>query len=231
MKPAPLRLKHASGWFAAGREVAEALTLLSDAAFKLFLWLCLHADRSRGALRLDLREIAPLLDKTETEIAALMEDLFLQGICRPAGGGFIEITDRFWPYQRAAPEPPATTAAAYLEQVKRLLLERACVRSVFPAADQKLALQLYQRGVPVERVQRAIHLGCLRKYAALLNHQGGTPITSLHYFALLFEEVERLEISEDYWRYIALKVEKLERQWRQAKLVPAPCQAAVMETE
>ena len=45
----PLRLKHASGWFAAGREVAEALTLLSDAAFKLFLWLCLHADRSRGA--------------------------------------------------------------------------------------------------------------------------------------------------------------------------------------
>ena len=38
------------------------------------------------------------------------------------------------------------------------LLERACVRSVFLAPDQKLALQLYQRGVPVERVQRAIHL-------------------------------------------------------------------------
>jgi len=231
MKPAPLRLKHASGWFAAGREVAEALTLLSDAAFKLFLWLCLHADRSRGALRLDLQEIAPLLDKTETEIAALMEDLFLKGICRRAAGGFVAITDRFWPYQRAVFEPSAATAAAYLEQVKRLLLARACVRSVFPAADQKLALQLYQRGVPVERIERAIHLGCLRKYAALLNHQGGTPITSLHYFSLLFEEVERLEISEDYWRYIALKLEKLERQWRQAKLTPAPRQAATTETE
>lgn len=231
MKPAPLRLKHASGWFAAGREVAEALTLLSDAAFKLFLWLCLHADRSRGALRLDLQDVAPVLDKTETEITALVEDLFLKGICRPAAGGFVEITDRFWPYQRSATEPPAASAAAYLEQVKRLLLERACVHSVFPAADQKLALQLYQRGVPVERVKRAVHLGCLRKYAALLNHQGGTPITSLHYFVLLFEEVERLEISEDYWRYIALKVEKLERQWRQAKQAPAPCQAAATETE
>jgi len=38
-----LRLKHATGWFAAGREVTEAMTLLSDAAFKVFLWLCLHA--------------------------------------------------------------------------------------------------------------------------------------------------------------------------------------------
>jgi hypothetical protein len=41
-------------------------------------------------------------------------------------------------------------------------------------------LPLFQRGIPVERIERAIHLGCLRKYAALFNHQGGTPITSLH---------------------------------------------------
>jgi hypothetical protein len=231
MKPAPLRLKHASGWFAAGREVAAALSLLSDAGFKLFLWLCLHADRSRGALRLDLKEIAPVLRKTETEIAVLLEDLFLKEICRPAAGGFVEITDRFWPYQRSATEPPAASAAAYLEQVKRLMLERACVRSVFPAADQKLALQLHQRGVPVERIERAIHLGCLRKYAALLNHQGGTPITSLHYFAPLFEEVARLETSEDYWRYVAVKVEKLERQWSQAQPIPGWKHLAATETK
>jgi hypothetical protein len=46
-------LKHSTGWFAAGREVAEASTLLSDAACKLFLGLCLHADRSRGAVRVE----------------------------------------------------------------------------------------------------------------------------------------------------------------------------------
>jgi len=44
--PAPrLRLKRASGWFAAGAEVETALPLLSDAAFKLYMFLCLHVDR------------------------------------------------------------------------------------------------------------------------------------------------------------------------------------------
>ncbi len=231
MKSAQLRLKRASGWFAAGREVAEALTLLSDAAFKLFLWLCLHADRSRGALRLEPREIADVLGKTEAEIAALLGDLFLREICRPAAGGWIEITDRFWPYERVGAVTPTTSAAVYVEQVKRLMLERTCVSSVFAAADHKLAAQLYQRGVPIQRIERAIHLGCLRKYAALLNHQGGPPITSLHYFTLLFEEVGRLDMSEDYWRYVALKVEKLERRWRQLRSAPDRNQSAPLETK
>jgi len=42
-----LQLKQPTGWFAAGREVACALQLLSDAAFKLFVWLCLQAERGR----------------------------------------------------------------------------------------------------------------------------------------------------------------------------------------
>jgi hypothetical protein len=216
MRPAPLRLKRASGWFAAGREVAEALALLSDASFKLFLWLCLQADRSRGALRVEPKEMAAALGKTEAEVTAILEDLFLKGICRRIAAGWIEITDRFWPYQRSPTAPVPANAAAYVAQVKQLMLERACVRASFAAADQKLALQLHQRGVPLQRVERAIHLGCLRKYAALLNHQGGTPITSLHYFTLLFGEVERLAISEDYWGYVALKLEKLETKWCQA---------------
>lgn len=164
-------------------------------------------------------------------MAVLLEDLSLRGICRAAAGGCIEIANRFWPYERAAAGPPTASAAAYLEQVKRLMLERACVSSAFTAADQKLALQLYQRGVPVERVERAIHLGCLRKYAALLNHQGGDPITSLHYFALLFEEVERLDISPDYWRYVVLRVGKLEQRWRQERPMPDWKQPAATETK
>ena len=45
MSSSPLRLKRASGWFAAGHEVQHAALLLSDGAFKLFVWLCLHAER------------------------------------------------------------------------------------------------------------------------------------------------------------------------------------------
>jgi hypothetical protein len=50
-----------TGWFAAGREVAQALSLLSDGAFKLFMWVCLNADRGLGAIRIEPGEIARVL--------------------------------------------------------------------------------------------------------------------------------------------------------------------------
>jgi hypothetical protein len=39
-------------------EVAQALSLLSDGAFKLFMWICLNADRGVGAIRIKPDEIA-----------------------------------------------------------------------------------------------------------------------------------------------------------------------------
>jgi hypothetical protein len=41
-------LKQPSGWFAAGAAFRQALTLLSDGAFKLFAYLCLQAKRQTG---------------------------------------------------------------------------------------------------------------------------------------------------------------------------------------
>ena len=43
-----LVLKQPTGWFAAGREVAEALALLPDPVFRLYMYLCLNADRHTG---------------------------------------------------------------------------------------------------------------------------------------------------------------------------------------
>jgi hypothetical protein len=43
MSKEPLVLKNPRGWFAAGAEVQKAMTLLSDGAFKLFVYLCLKA--------------------------------------------------------------------------------------------------------------------------------------------------------------------------------------------
>jgi hypothetical protein len=103
--------------------------------------------------------------------------------------------------------------AAYLSQVKQTFLARRCVRSTFTAADEKIAADLYQHGVPIADVEHAILLGSLRKYVALLNHGRGTPITSLRYFAALFDEVKQ-EISPGYWVYVARRVEFAERQWQ-----------------
>lgn len=231
MNSARMRLKCAAGWFAAGREVAEAMALLSDGAFKLFIWLCLHAERSRGALAPDPKVIARALGKTEAEITRGLSDLFQLEICRRMPDGWIEINDRFWPYERATPPLAAQGAGAYAAKVRELMLARLCVRSVFSAADHKLALQLYHRGIPLQVVERAIHLGCLRKYAALLNNNAGTPITSLHYFNLLFTEVAGLKISDEYWSYVAFKLRKLEQTWSQSQPASGTDLAEELETK
>jgi hypothetical protein len=202
------RLKQPCGWFAAGREVACAATLLSDAAFKLFIWLCLHADRSRGSLPAIASELARTLARTEAGISHALEELIDKGICQCTPSGTVEITDRFWPYERI--RSPDTELPQYIEQIRRVFLARHCVRSTFTAADEKLATELHRSGVPVTDVEHAILLGALRKYAALLNNGRGTPITSLHYFKALFEEV-RQPISPDYWTYIEHKVRRLEQ--------------------
>jgi hypothetical protein len=61
-------------------------------------------------------------------------------------------------------------------------------------------------------VERAILLGTLRKYASILQNGHGTPISSLHYFTNLFDEVEQ-EISTPYWTYVAHKVKTFEQTW------------------
>jgi hypothetical protein len=213
MSAAPqFRLKQPSGWFAAGHEVNDALSLLSDGAFRLFMWLCLHADRGRGSIRASTSGLTRTLDRCKEEIAATLDELVQKRVCILYIDGVIEITDRFWPYRRTCDPAAIPGPAAYIEAVKRLFLERRCVRSIFTAADERLAAEFHRRGVPINDVERAILLGCLRKYAALINAGAGTPITSLHYFRNLLHEVGQ-NTSSDYWSYVAQKTRMLEQRW------------------
>jgi hypothetical protein len=205
-------LKQPTGWFAAGREVACALELLSDATFKLFVWLCLHAERSRGVVAATPVELARALGKNETAMEAALQELQRQGVCDLQANGHIRIRDRFWPYQRSCDSSGSDESRRYVESVKRVFLERRCVQSSFTAADEKLALSLYRRSVSLDHVEHAILLGTARKYASWLEHGQGTPISSLHYFTDLFREVQQ-EISPHYWTYIAQKVKTFEQTW------------------
>lgn len=211
-EPTRFQLKQPTGWFAAGREVACALQLLSDAAFKLFVWLCLHAERSRGVVSSTPTELARALNKKETDLLVALAELQQQGVCTLDAEGVIRISDRFWPYQRECDPSAHDGSHQYVEAVKSIFLRRHCVQSSFTAADERLALSLYRRNIPLIHVEHAILLGAARKYAALLQHQPGTPISSLHYFTDLFEEVQQ-EPSAHYWTYVANKVETFERKW------------------
>jgi hypothetical protein len=213
MKESRLELKRASGWFAAGAEMLQAATLLSDGAFKLFVWICLHAERNSGRLQYTFTDLARVLRKTEDEIRASLNELHQAGFCRFTTD-LVEIADRYWPYQRTTSPPVSDDSESYIGSVRRLFLSHACVRSTFSPADERLASEWRRRGISFERVERAIHTGVARKYIALINRGTGTPITTLHYFEHLIDEVEQADASPDYWRHVAARCAQLQRRWR-----------------
>ena len=213
MSAAPqIRLKKPTGWFAAGYEVDDALSLLSDGAFRLFMWLCLHADRSRGSVHANASGLVRTTGRSQEQIVSALDELVRKRICILYIDEVIEIADRFWPYHRAAVGAPVKSRAGYIGRIRRIFLERRCVQSTFTHADEQFAAELHQMGVPVTDVERAILLGSLRKYAAIVNNGNGTPITSLHYFRGLLNEAGK-NISPDYWAYIDQKIRTFEQQW------------------
>src|SRR5258708_17543408 len=102
-------------------------------------------------------------------------------------------------------------AGRYVEQVGQMMGRRACIRVSFSAADERLARNFHAQGVTLAQIERAVWLGCVRKYVALLNGQTPMPITSLHYFSLIVEEVVKTEVGDGYWTHVRHKAEQLER--------------------
>ena len=213
MSTARLVLKQPTGWFAAGREVAQALALLSDGAFKLYIHLCLEADRHTGRAVIEPALLTQILRKDPASIESSLGELHLNKVCERRGNR-IEICDRFWPYQKVG-TGAADPEADFVQHVREAFLKPACVRSAFTAADEKLVLNLSRRGVGLEQVRRAIWLGCARKYVAMLNGQTRLPITSLAYFASLIDEVAEAQIPASYWEHVRRRMEEMEKHWLQ----------------
>ena len=211
---ARLQLKRPNGWLAAGQEVQRAATSLSDASFKVFVWLCLYAERASGRLLVMAPALAQALRKSEAEIMWSFEELVRAGVCRRIENGGMEIQDSFWPYERAPSRQDSSGTAAYVAAIKRMFLSHACVCSSFTPADEELARAWHRRGITPEGAERAILLGVVRKYIALLHNGGGTPITTLHYFKELIEETSHTEVSASYWQYLRYKIAPLELRWR-----------------
>ena len=214
-----LILKQPTGWFAAGREFALAITLLSDGAFKLYVYACLRAGRHTGCLRATVEELARAVQATPSVIAMNMDELEQRAVCcvrrDQSSQLMLEIRDRFWPYQRQpTPERALEPETEFVQKVRGLFLAPACVQASFSAADEKLALDMYRRGVSMEQIKRATLLGCARKYVAMLNAGTRTPITSLQYFADIVEEVRESAIPESYWEPLRSKMARMEQQWQ-----------------
>jgi hypothetical protein len=224
MSPSTLILKNPRGWFAAGVEVQKAMTLLSDGAFKLFLYLCLHARRDSGILEISQSDLARNLDKTPNTIRRMLSEMETAGVVcsprfthHPRGQGVIRIAQAFWPYQ--AQEPSQETkdpADNFVSEIRNMLQARACVQASFSVADEILARQWSDQGISLKRIEQAILLGCVRKYVSWRNNPSQNPITSLHYFESLLQEIDGQSIPPDYWDYVHSRLQRIEILWKKA---------------
>jgi hypothetical protein len=135
--------------------------VLSDSAFKVFVYISLHAERNSGRLRIDVSALARSVAKTEGEVRGRMDELVQAGVCR-FNAGFIEIQDPYWPYHRTPVRSAVADSEAFFASVRRLFLSYACVSGTFSPADERLASEWCCRGISFERVERAVHLGVAR---------------------------------------------------------------------
>lgn len=212
-----MKLKDSTGWFAADRRMLRALYLLSDGAFKLFVYISMTADRSTGRLRVAQGELARAVRKSRGSIAAYLDELSKQGVCliKPAANqhqsGEIEINDAFWPYHKQTAK--SVEESGFVEQVRNRLLKYPIVRSSFGAADDRLARELFSKGVSLEQINRALLLGLTRKYVSSLNSLSTNPIYSLSYFLPLLDEVAETETSDRYWEYLRRRLDDLNAAW------------------
>jgi hypothetical protein len=212
-----MKLKDSTGWFAADRRMLQALYLLSDGAFKLFVYISLTADRSTGRLRLSQVELVRAVRKSRGSIASYLDELSEQGVCliRPAANqhqpGEIEVSDAFWPYEKET--AASLEESGFVEQVRARFLKYPIVRSSFGAADQKLAHELFRNRVSLDQLERALLLGLSRKYVSSLNSLSTSPIYSLNYFLPLLDEVAQTETSDRYWEYLRRRLDDLNAAW------------------
>jgi hypothetical protein len=220
MNTSPLRLKNTRNWFAAGIEVQQALEILTDGAFKVFMHICLNAERKTGILHTTQVELARNLKKANGTIRKYLGEMENTGISQssfsnnPHRRGSVQISPPYWPYEREAEYKTDDDYEEFVSQVKTMLQERACVRSSFSTADEVLARQWFHAAIPLERIRQAILLGCARKYVAWRNNPGVQgPISSLRYFSQIIEEIAKQQLNPDYWEFLRGRIQRHEKLW------------------
>jgi hypothetical protein len=217
-----LRLKKTNGWFPAGESFLRAMTQLSDGAFKLFVFLCLNADRKNATLAASQIRLAEAIGKSKPAIERYTAELEIKGFCSvhssriPYVGTSFRISEEYWPYQSADSPTNEGAAKGYVQAVKKLFLGLECASGRFGPPEVRQAQALETQGVTLQELEDAMIVGACRKYVSWLNNGPSEPIGSLNYFATLIEEVRERPFPPGYRDYLRMEVRKLSRLWEQS---------------
>ncbi len=75
--------------------------------------------------------------------------------------------------------------------------------------DRLLAIQLYHRGIPLDKIQNALVLAAARRLIRPANAPPLAIVRSLAYFLPVIEEVLEAEIGKEYFQYARQKLKQL----------------------
>lgn len=189
-----------TGWFAAGAEIENALSLLSDGGFRLYFHLCLNANRSTGRVFIQYGELARTLRRSRRSVATHFNELREASICRVLSAAVnqhswtqVEICDDFWPYTKENSTENPSDWDSFRATIRPMLSKRACIKCDFTATDEQFAVELFHRGVSLEQIEQAVALACCRKYVGLINGTDNELIRRFSYFRDTIEEVRNPE--------------------------------------
>lgn len=215
-----LKVRPGLAWFPAPVEWRTAINQLSDGAFKLFVYVCLNADRTTSQFDFRQTVLARELKKSRRSIALYLQELQANNMCRirlspnQHAAGIIEIQAPYWPYlcePQSSPSSGTETLEPYVQAIEKYLHARACVRCRFSVLDRLLAEAWFRRGVQLWQIEQAILMACGRKYVSWLNGADSQPIGSLKYFEQVLEEVLKTNTSSEYWEFNRLQMTRLEQ--------------------
>jgi hypothetical protein len=74
------------------------------------------------------------------------------------------------------------------------------------AADRRLAVQLYERGVPLRAIENALVLATARRLVRPVDALPLGTIRSLAYFVPVIEEVLETKVGQDYFDYLRFRL-------------------------
>ena len=75
--------------------------------------------------------------------------------------------------------------------------------------DRLLAVQLYERGVPLRKIENALVLAAVRRQIRPADAPPLTTVRSLAYFLPVIEEDLETEVGEEYFQYARQKLQRL----------------------
>ena len=138
-----LQLKKATGWFPAGYGFLKAMTILSDGPFKVFVYLCLKADRQTATCQSSYQRLAAGVGKSRHTVEAYVAELKAKGLCTvvtsriPYVGSTIRIADEYWPFVTVGNDPAPDGSESYVGSVRRLFMALGCTSGRFGQTEER----------------------------------------------------------------------------------------------